>query len=82
MHTTLVEQGLQLLVGGLGTVVFFLSILIILTAVMSSAVAKWIPAIDPSQERIDHLKSPKKSPIEPRIARVIQAALDRHLDDN
>ena len=27
MHTTLVEQGLQLLVGGLGTVFFFLSIL-------------------------------------------------------
>ena len=82
MHTTLVEQGLQLLVGGLSTVFFFLSILIILTAVMSSAVAKWIPAIDQSQERIDNLKSSKKSSIEPRIARVIQAALDRHLDDN
>ena len=82
MHTTLVEQGLQLLVGGLGTVFFFLSILIILTAVMSSAIAKWIPAIDPSQERIDNLKSSKKSSIEPRIARVIRAALDRHLDDN
>ena len=82
MDTTLVEQGLQLLVGGLGTVFFFLSILIILTAVMSSAIAKWIPAIDPSQERIDNLKSSKTSSIEPRIARVIQAALDRHLDDN
>jgi oxaloacetate decarboxylase gamma subunit len=82
MHTTLVEQGLQLLVGGLSTVFFFLSILIILTAVMSSVVSKWIPAIDPSQERIDKLKFSKKSSIEPRIARVIQAALDRHLDDN
>tara|TARA_B100001057_G_scaffold246973_1_gene247345 strand:- start:586 stop:834 length:249 start_codon:yes stop_codon:yes gene_type:complete len=82
MHTTLVEQGLQLLVGGLSTIFFFLSILIILTAVMSSAVAKWISAIDPSQERIDNLKFAKKSSIEPRIARVIQAALDRHLDDN
>ena len=82
MHTTLVEQGLQLLVGGLSTVFFFLSILIILTAVMSSVVSKWIPAIDPSEERIDKPKFSKKSSIEPRIARVIQAALDRHLDDN
>ncbi len=82
MHTTLVEQGLQLLVGGLSTIFFFLSILIILTSVMSSAVAKWTPAIDPSRERIDNLEFSKKSSIEPRIARVIQAALDRHLDDN
>ena len=74
MHTTLVEQGLQLLVGGLGTVFFFLSILIILTAVMSSAVAKWIPAIDPSQVRRGHLKSPDKQHIESSIGSAMQAA--------
>ncbi len=82
MQTVLVEQGLQLLVVGLGTVFFFLSILVILTSAMSSAITNLATSMDPSAEVVDSSKILKEAYVEPRIVRVIQAALHRHLDDN
>ena len=82
MQTMLVEQGLQLLVGGLGTVFFFLSILVMLTSAMSSAITNLATSMDPSPDVVDSSKILKEAYVEPRIVRVIQAALHRHFDDN
>ena len=82
MQTTLVEQGLQLMVGGLSIVFIFLLILVILTSAMSSATTNLVTSMDHSSEVDDSSKIPKESYVEPRIVRVIQAALHRHFDDN
>ncbi|MAJ87713.1 MAG: hypothetical protein CBD08_006570 [Cellvibrionales bacterium TMED148] len=81
MHITLVEQGLQLMVVGLGTVFLFLSILVLMTSLMSSAVANWVLSLDPPHELADNPKRQKNSSVEPRTVRIIQAALDRYFDD-
>lgn len=82
MQTMLVEQGLQLLVVGLGTVFFFLSILVMLTSAMSSAITNLATSTEPSPGVVDSSMILKEGYVEPRIVRVIQAALHRHFDDN
>ena len=81
MYTTLVEQGLQLMVAGLGTVFLFLSILVVVTLLMSSAVANWVGSLNPPHGLADNPKRRKNFSVEPRTVRIIQAALDRYFDD-
>ncbi len=54
METTLLNQGLQLMLVGMGTVFFFLTVLVIAMTVMAVLVRRWtpVPAQPVSDEEI------------------------------
>jgi oxaloacetate decarboxylase gamma subunit len=69
---SLFEQGLSLMIYGMGTVIIFLSILVLLTALMSTILTRWFP------EAKDKPVQSAQADIDPRIIAVIQAAIDKH----
>lgn len=72
-EVTLIGQGLDLMLYGMGTVFLFLTLLVIVTTLMSSIVQRWLP------EDEVQLSSPNtNSGVDDRIAAVIQAALAMH----
>ena len=77
MEVTLISQGLDLMLFGMGTVFAFLTLLVGVTHVMSMAVKKIAPeeseALAGAQP---HNAAP--SAVKPNIKKVIQAAIDQH----
>ena len=71
----MVEQGLDLMLYGMGTVFVFLTVLVILTALMSAIVQRWLP--DDEKETISSAHA--KSNVDARIVSIIEAALAKHL---
>ncbi len=70
----MIEQGLDLLLFGMGTVFIFLTLLVIVTISMSAIIRRWLP-----EEELDHLSSPKRhTAVDERIVSIIQAALAKH----
>ena len=70
---TQVEQGLDLMLYGMGTVFLFLTLLVIVTALMSIAVTRWLPDDDhplPSAE--------SSIGVDGRVLAIIEAALAKH----
>jgi oxaloacetate decarboxylase gamma subunit len=76
MDSTLISQGLDLMLYGMGTVFTFLTLLVGVTTLMSTVVNKLI--IEQPEEAVSTATAPLKSAVEPRIAKVIQAAIDQH----
>ncbi|MBT5577416.1 MAG: OadG family protein [Porticoccaceae bacterium] len=76
MDSSLIAQGVDLLIYGMGTVFTFLTLLVGITSLMSSLVNR---IADDEAEAMPEGSSPIVSAsVEPRIARVIQAAIDLH----
>ena len=76
MESTLIAQGLDLMLYGMGTVFTFLTLLVGITTLMSMVVNKLVveaeaPADAPAP-------GSTATNVEPRIAKVIQAAIDQH----
>ena len=71
---TVIQQGLDLMLYGMGIVFVFLTLLVLVTASMSNIVQRWFPEDDgggaPAHE-ID-------SNVDDRIVTIIQAALEKH----
>ncbi len=76
MESTLIAQGLDLMLYGMGTVFTFLTLLVGITSLMSQAVNRLVP------EQAEVVSAPvaamTEQTIEPRIVKAIQAALDQH----
>lgn len=76
MESTLIAQGLDLMLYGMGTVFTFLTLLVGITSLMSQAVNRLVP------EQAEVVSAPvaamTEPTIEPRIVKAIQAALDQH----
>ncbi|MEM9256074.1 MAG: OadG family protein [Pseudomonadota bacterium] len=71
METSLLDQGLELMIYGIATVALFLSLLVVATAAMSAVVNRLFPVTE----------SPKTtSPHEDRdeVVAIISAALQQH----
>ena len=78
MTESLIEQGFNLMLFGMGTVFVFLTILIFATSGMSKILTQYFPekAIETPKK-----KKPKPSsgaPIAPQTLKIIQAAIDIH----
>jgi len=76
MDASLISQGLDLLLYGMGTVFTFLTLLVGLTALMSRSVMHFS-----KEEPIEAEMSSHKihsTLVEKRIVKVIQAAIDQH----
>ena len=70
----LIEQGLDLMLYGMGTVFVFLTLLVFVTALMSAVIQRWIP-----DRETETSASPKaSSDVDARIVAIIQAALTKH----
>ncbi|MBV33415.1 MAG: hypothetical protein CMK36_08290 [Porticoccaceae bacterium] len=75
MHSTLIEQGFDLMLFGMGTVFIFLFLLVTVTVGMSKIVNHWYPEVEVDTETVA-----AQPPLDPRIASVIQIAIDRYLE--
>jgi len=67
------QQGIDLMLFGMGTVFVFLTLLVLVTHLMSRLIGRWLPEIEPE-------KTARRAAdeIDPHIVAVIQAAIDKH----
>ena len=79
MSSSLIEQGFNLMLFGMGTVFVFLTILIFATGFMSKFITRYFP------EKIVEAKPNKKktaalgaTSVAPATLKIIQAAIDSH----
>ena len=83
MQETIMQQGADLMLNGMGTVFVFLTVLVIATTIMSSLITRYLPEPEPIVTR-----QPKAKPVtaasvsDPRLLAVIKAAVDQHRDKN
>lgn len=78
MQESLLGQGLDLMVYGMGTVFVFLALLILITSVMSKLVVRFFPE---APAPIKTIKSTSRKPsgaVDPRTLQVIRAAIEQH----
>jgi oxaloacetate decarboxylase gamma subunit len=76
MDSTLIAQGLDLMLFGMGTVFTFLTLLVGITTLMSMIVNKLVVEVEEAPAA--PLSNSTAAPVEPRIAKIIQAAIDQH----
>ena len=69
----LIEQGLDLMLYGMGTVFVFLTLLVIITVLMSAIVQRWLPG-----DEMEDSSSKAESNVDTRIVAIIEAALAKH----
>ncbi len=70
----LFEQGMDLMLFGMGTVFVFLTVLVIVTVLMSAIIRRWLP-----DEEMDIQSSSKHhTDVDDRIVSIIQEALAKH----
>jgi oxaloacetate decarboxylase gamma subunit len=79
MDNSLIDQGFDLMLFGMGTVFVFLTLLIFATTAMSKVILRWFP------EKIVEAPAPRKRPVAatgtgvaPATLKVLQAAIDQH----
>ncbi len=75
MNQDILEQGVDLMLYGMGTVVVFLTLLVLATGIMSRVVGLFPEAASPLQEA--PTRTPAKGPDE-RVKRAIALALQQH----
>jgi oxaloacetate decarboxylase gamma subunit len=73
MTSPLLQQGLDLMVYGMGTVFLFLTLLVAVTALMSSLVSRFLPD---KPEPLAVSTSPPA--VDERTLAIIQQAIDQH----
>lgn len=72
---SLVAQGVDLMIYGMGTVFVFLILLVVAVVALSAAVRRWLPEPAPVASPPQPVES---APVDDRLRAVIQAAIDRH----
>jgi len=72
-ETSLVLQGVELMIYGMGTVFVFLGLLVLAVLALSAAVRRWLPMTAAPT-------APTAPPgaVDDRLRAIIQAAIDRH----
>jgi oxaloacetate decarboxylase gamma subunit len=75
MEESLINQGLELMLFGMGTVIVFLTLLVYATTAMSLLVQKFFPA---EQERAPALVSSSTPAVDATTLAVIAAAIHQH----
>ena len=79
MQSELVNQGVDLMLYGMGTVFVFLMVLIVVTSLMSSLVNRFA---EPEQPALVPAPATKAAAggaaVEPRVLKIIEAAIAQH----
>ena len=74
MTESIISQGLELMLFGMGTVVVFLTLLVIVTSVMSALLSRYAPA--PEVADVDAAVAPASA--DATLLAVISAAIHKH----
>lgn len=78
MEETLLQQGLELMVFGMGTVFLFLAVLVVVTIAMSSLLQRFIPAT-PVDKTVDQVASPSTAANnDQQLMAVLSAAVHKY----
>ena len=80
MQTTLIDQGFDLMLFGMGSVFSFLLLLVLATQVMSLLVNRWLPEELVSSNVVE-ASARASTTIDPKTVKAIQTAIDRHRGD-
>ncbi len=78
MQESLLGQGLDLMVYGMGTVFVFLAVLILVTFAMSKLVVRFFPEAPAQVKTIKSTSRKPSSAVDPRTLQVIRAAIQQH----
>ncbi len=76
MQDILMQQGIDLMLFGMGSVCVFLTILVIATSMMSSIIQRYFP--EPEAPMAPATATAPAGVNDPRLIAVIQAAIDKH----
>ncbi len=77
MQQTIMEQGFDLMIFGMGAVCVFLTLLVFLTRLMSWFVNRYIP--EPEQPvPVEPAKAASAVPVDPKVLAIIQGAIHQH----
>ncbi len=79
MQDTLIDQGINLMLFGMGTVFIFLTILVFATTLMSKVVNKLAPETEPETiVTSPSVTTTNAQPVNPNIVNAIQKAIAAH----
>ena len=73
MQSELINQGLELMLYGMGTVILFLSLLVLVTRLMSTVVNRFAPAAPPAAATPSDAAA-----VDPQVVAAITAAIHQH----
>ncbi len=75
MTNPLLQQGLDLMIYGMGTVFLFLALLVAITALMSALISRFLPIVaEPQPDTQEKLAGQ----IDEHLLAILQAAIDQH----
>ena len=80
MQETIMQQGVDLMLFGMGTVFMFLTVLVIATTIMSSVISRFFP-----EPEVAVAPQPTMAPAgvnDPKLLAIIKAAVDQHRAKN
>lgn len=75
MQASIIDQGLELMLYGMGTVVVFLALLVVATTAMSSFVQRYFPEPEPE---VPAPRKPAAPAGDAQLVAVISAAIHQH----
>jgi oxaloacetate decarboxylase gamma subunit len=76
MEQTIMQQGVDLMLFGMGSVFVFLTLLVIATSIMSALVQRFFPEAE--APLVPARAAAPAGPSDPRLVAIIQAAIDQH----
>lgn len=82
MQPGIFEQGVELMLYGMGTVILFLSLLVVATGAMSRLVGRYFPEPEPDEVPVPAAHGARRPGTvdDPQLLAVITAAIHRHRD--
>lgn len=78
MDAAIIEQGIDLMLYGMGTVFIFLTVLVFSTSLMSILIERFFPEAVPVVSEKTTPVAQVSQPVEPRTLQVIQEAIYQH----
>ncbi len=78
MQQTLIQQGLDLLLYGMGTVFVFLTLLVIGVSLMSAIISRFFVEPEPEPASASFKAPTNQAPVDGRVLKVVQAAITQH----
>jgi len=81
MQGDIVAQGVELMLYGMGTVVLFLALLVVMTTFMSRFINRYFPELEPSasaEAALRKLRGKAQPADDPNLVAAISAAIHQH----